>query len=219
MAERGKNIGKDKKEVENIAWGEKMKKNPAEIKALMQKAEKEKLKQQELIEKFKISLWLDNYNDIFSDFDPRPFSQRALSDDFLNEAKKASKEKVSGQIELNLLIPEKERNLEQEKIVRKRLHEHFKRHFNLLKEEVWRIRRNGLILVLTGFSMMVGAAYLYSADSLRLAINFLFVLLEPGGWFITWYGLDKIFYDAGLKKPDLNFYEKMAKSEIGFLSY
>ena len=46
----------------------------------------------ELLEKTQISLWLDDYADIFSDFDPRPFSQRALSDDFLNEAKKVVRE-------------------------------------------------------------------------------------------------------------------------------
>ena len=54
------------------------------------------LEQTALLKKSEISLSLDNYDDIFSDFDPRPFSQRALSDDFLIEAKKASRDKVSG---------------------------------------------------------------------------------------------------------------------------
>ena len=30
-----------------------------------------------------ISLVLDSYDDLFSDFDPRDYSQKALSDDFL----------------------------------------------------------------------------------------------------------------------------------------
>ena len=33
-----------------------------------------------------VSLWLDTYEDIFSDFDPRPYGQRALSEDFVAEA-------------------------------------------------------------------------------------------------------------------------------------
>ena len=32
-----------------------------------------------------VSLVLESYNDIFSDFDPRNYSERALSDDFLIE--------------------------------------------------------------------------------------------------------------------------------------
>ena len=43
-----------------------------------------------------ISLILDSYNDMFSDFDPRSFSERALSDDFLSECKRAARDKDIG---------------------------------------------------------------------------------------------------------------------------
>lgn len=47
---------------------------------------------EKILEMSEISIWLDNYDDIFSDFDPRPYSQRSLSDDFLAEAKKIEHE-------------------------------------------------------------------------------------------------------------------------------
>lgn len=47
----------------------------------------------EIIDKAEISLVLDTYDDIFSDFDPRPYGERALSSDFLDEAKKAARDK------------------------------------------------------------------------------------------------------------------------------
>src|SRR3989339_701864 len=53
-----------------------------------------------------VSMWLDGYDDIFSDFDPRPYSQRSLSDDFLSEAKKVSSGKTGDRLELRFLIPE-----------------------------------------------------------------------------------------------------------------
>jgi hypothetical protein len=31
-----------------------------------------------------ISLWLATYDDLFSDFDPRSFTKRVLSDDFIS---------------------------------------------------------------------------------------------------------------------------------------
>jgi hypothetical protein len=42
----------------------------------------------EIPDVFEISIWLDSYNDIFSDFDSRPFSERTVSDDFLSEVRK-----------------------------------------------------------------------------------------------------------------------------------
>ena len=42
---------------------------------------------QKILEMSEISLILDTYDDMFSSFDPRPYSQRALSEDFLSEAK------------------------------------------------------------------------------------------------------------------------------------
>ena len=53
-----------------------------------------------------ISMWMDSYDDIFSDFDPRPSSQRSISDDFLIESRRAAKDKVTGTFELKLLIPD-----------------------------------------------------------------------------------------------------------------
>ena len=40
---------------------------------------------EKLLQQSEISLLLDSYDDIFSDFDPRPYNQRALSQDFLAE--------------------------------------------------------------------------------------------------------------------------------------
>lgn len=54
-----------------------------------------------------ISLILDSYDDIFSDFDPRPFSEKALSDDFLVECKRAARDKDRSVVELKLLVPTK----------------------------------------------------------------------------------------------------------------
>lgn len=177
--------------------------------------EKEKEK---LLEMFEVSLWLDTYNDIFSSFDPRPYSQRALSDDFLIEAKKASREKVSGQIELKLLVPKKLRKIDQESVIKKRLLEHFKKHYNLLKKEERNIKVTGGILAFVGVLLMFAAGYLASLNT-KIIHNFIIVLLEPAGWFMAWFGLERIFYISALKKADLEFYEKMRKAVISFWSY
>jgi len=177
--------------------------------------EKEKEK---LLKMSEVSLWLDAYNDIFSSFDPRPYSGRALSDDFLLEAKKASREKVSGQVELKLLVPKKLRKIDQEAVIKKRLQEHFKKHYKMLKEETRNIKVTGGVLAFVGVLLMFAAGWFASINT-KMIYNFLIVLLEPAGWFMAWFGLERIFYISALKKADLEFYEKMSKAIISFWSY
>lgn len=189
------------------------------IRSLESKKEDESKEKQKLIQISEISLMLNDYEDIFSDFDARSHAQKALSQDFLEEAKRASKEKVSGQIELKLSVPGKIRDYEKEKIIKNRLHEHFKKHYPLLNEEKKGILKTGIILALSGITMMLISSYLRYLAYPQFLFHLLFVLLEPAGWFMTWYGLDRIFYVPEEKKSNLEFYEKMAKSEIIFLSY
>ncbi|NYT12918.1 MAG: hypothetical protein GKC01_00225, partial [Candidatus Methanofastidiosa archaeon] len=58
-----------------------------------------------------ISLILDSYDDLFSDFDPRPYSVRGLSDDFLIECRRAVRgiKTESPVLELRLLVPKNKR--------------------------------------------------------------------------------------------------------------
>lgn len=178
-------------------------------------SEREKEK---LLKMSEISLWLDTYNDIFSSFDPRPYSQRTLSDDFLFEAKKASREKLSGQVDLKLLMPKKLRKIGDEIGIKKRLHEHFKKHYDMLKKEHKSIVTTGLLMTGLGLLMMFLAGFFSTMNTL-IFYKVLIVLLEPAGWFMAWFGLERIFYTSRMKKADLDFYEKMSKVNITFWSY
>jgi hypothetical protein len=177
--------------------------------------EKEKVK---LLQMSEISLWLDAYDDIFSDFDPRPYAQRALSDDFLSEAKRASKEKISGQIELKFLVPKNIKNLELENIIKKRLREHFKKHSQVLHNEVKEIRKGGIMLFFLGAPLTMLATYLSTLEK-SILVSFFVVLLEPAGWFTTWEGLARILSAKSQKGADIDFYDKMTKCEILFIPY
>jgi len=172
-----------------------------------------------IVQMSQISLGLDGYDDIFSDFDPRPYSQRALSDDFLIEAKKASIDKFSGTIELKFLVPKDKRSLAKEFIIKRRLREHFKRHFFLLEKETKDFLKLGWTFILCGLIVMFIASYILFYYKSTLILSFLIVLLEPAGWFLFWEGSHIILFESKEKKPDFEFYKKMSKCEITFLSY
>jgi hypothetical protein len=175
---------------------------------------------QNLLRLSEISLWLDTYDDIFSDFDPRPYSQRALSDDFLAEAKKASRGLKSGGIELRFLVPTAMRNQGQEAMIKKRLREHFRKHADMLLEEKKWTMKQGLFFVLSGILLMFTATYvLFTSPEKNFMASFLITLLEPAGWFMFWEGMQTMIFEPKKKAHDVEFYEKMACCAINFVSY
>jgi len=172
-----------------------------------------------LLSMSEIALWLDTYNDIFSDFDPRPFDQRSLSVDFLDEIKRASRDKASGQIELRFIIPKNLRKIDEESKIKRRLKDHFKRHSDLLKHETKKTNRTGISIAGLGFLFMFIGVFFHYLLGERIMTDILVTLFEPLGWFMMFYGFDTAFYSFRQKKPETNFYEKMVKAEISFISY
>lgn len=172
-----------------------------------------------LLKLSEVSIWLDTYDDIFSDFDPRPYSQRALSDDFISETKKATRNKTSGMFELRFLLPPSVRNADAEDVIRKRVREFFKDHHQRLRKEMRNLRNKSLSLALLGICMMLLAAYIQMQPLSTFLLQLVFVLLDPAGWFALWYGLDQLVSISTQKRPELDFYHKMAKCEIRFASY
>ncbi len=171
-----------------------------------------------LLSMSEISLILDTYDDIFSDFDPRPYSERALSEDFLDENKRAIRGKDFGKFQLKFLIPKEKRNISSEKLIKKRLREHFKKHFEILKNQKKKIIKKGLIFTIFGIVVMFFTSFfLYKRIDTNYLVNFLVVLFEPAGWFLFWEGLNQSLFESKRINPNLHYYSKMVNSEIDFL--
>jgi len=163
-----------------------------------------------------ISLVLDSYDDIFSDFDPRAFSDRAISDDFLSECKRAARDKEAG-FELRLLIPQIRRNINDEFKIKKRLKNHFQKHAMEKENEIKNLRKEGFTWFFLGVVVMMVGAYLLNFHG--FIFNLLVVIAEPAGWFLFWEGLDHAVLDVRKKKPDYNFYNSMKEVQIYFITY
>jgi hypothetical protein len=163
-----------------------------------------------------ISLILDSYDDLFSDFDARPYEVKALSHDFLQELKGASLDKSAGNLELRLLVPKKKRNLFDEAQIKRRLKDHFQKHHKAENKKRKETRKEGFLWFGIGAVLIAAAIAVYEQGG---ATSFLNVIFEPAGWFTSWTGLEKIFIHSREKHQDLEFYEKMAGIKIVFLSY
>lgn len=166
-----------------------------------------------------ISLMLDEYNDLFSDFDPRPNSKRSLSDDFLDELARASYDKKYP-IHLELMLPKRIRRQKMEQVIKKRLSSHFQKHFNMHKNDRSKIVKKGMKFWFAGFLFMLFTTYLhYTFLNPKFYQSFLIILLEPAGWFSFWEGLNLIFFESQEESKQYYFYEKMSKAKIKFKNY
>ncbi len=166
-----------------------------------------------------ISVLLSSYNDIFSAFDPSEYSERTLSDDFIIQAKNFSKSKDGNKMSLKLLLPASARNEQDEKVIIRRLHSHFKDAYHQVASEVKKTKKKGIILTVIGIVLMLTASYLSFMQPEKYHVHFLIVLFEPAGWFLLWAGLDHLVYQSKSTKKDFDFFLKMTKSEIKFFTY
>ena len=73
-----------------------------------------------------IAVVIDSWDDIFSDFDPRPLNERTVSGDFIEELKKRYRETRLGDFVIKICAPVNLKNTESERMVTQRLKKHFK---------------------------------------------------------------------------------------------
>lgn len=175
---------------------------------------------QKLLQLSEITLILDGYKDIFSDFDPRGYEKRRLSDDFLFELKRAVKSSEQKQIELNLLVPLEQRKEETEAKIRKKLREYFKKQFIETNKEVNKIKFKGATMILFGLGLSIlTVLFVIPFEEQHVFLQILSVLIEPAAWFSIWEGANKVFEVWKSLLPELEFLKKMSKCEVKFTSY
>ncbi len=168
----------------------------------------------------KISLTLNSYEDIFSVFDTRPYTERSLSVDFLDEAKRASREKSEQGLQLNLLVPKKKRNEYDEILIKERMKDHFRRHYHKNMKEKHESIQSGMKMFLLGILFMITATYvLFKFKEETFVSALVVVILEPAGWFTFWEGLDMMIFESKGHNEEIEFNKKMANAEIKFISY
>ena len=172
-----------------------------------------------LFEDAKISLWIDSYDELFSDFDPRTYSKREISADFLSEAKRFARDQIDG-VDLVILVPSKVRDKNIEGIIKKRLKQSFLKQYTLLVEKKKKILLQGVTFILLGVFFMVLTTFILFTYSVKdFLIYFLGVIGEPAGWFLFWEGLNLIIFDSKERNSDLEFNKKMSKINILFNDY
>jgi len=183
----------------------------------MQNIAKRKETQQRIKDIKEISIAIDTWDDIFSDFDPRPLRTRALSEDFIAELKKRYRETRKGDFLVTICAPISLKDAESEKAVIQRLKKHFKHRSIQRQKEISRIRRRGFIFVLIGIcSLGFLTISTYFQLFRELTIEILSIIFMPLGWFGIWEGFSKIIDTSPMFIQEEILFNKLSKANYQF---
>ncbi|MFH2137855.1 MAG: hypothetical protein ABII88_05050 [Candidatus Omnitrophota bacterium] len=164
-----------------------------------------------------VAIAIDTWNDVFSDFDPRPLSERTLSEDFIIELKQRYRETGKGDFIVTICAPQALDDKKSERIVAKRLKRHFLHRALIRKKDNLNMQVRGFVFVLCGIGFLtfltLAAYYKLFSD---LIINVLGIVVMPLGWFGIWEGFSKIVDIKPSLKQEEMFYQKLAKAQYRF---
>ncbi len=162
-----------------------------------------------------VAISLDEYEDIFSDFDIRGYADRALSEDFLDELRlRLRKSQSSSDVSIVLLMPERRRRKSVEPPIIERLRSFFaEREASYIREDRHTLRR-GLVFIGIGLALSVAANFIVESFlSMPLFNDF---LLIPS-WFFVWSGFDFLIKREELRKKR-RYYASLLAAKIVFRS-
>jgi hypothetical protein len=154
---------------------------------------------------------LESYDDMFDDFDIRPYIQRSLSTDFTNVLnERIRKVDFAKDITLILTMPKKRRVRKDERDIEKRLREHFSNMAAYWKGKAGDARNAGIFYIMLGLAIYIGGGMLESGFyTLRQ------YLLIPS-WFLIWYALDIIVNDMPKINGKREFNRYVGNARIAF---
>jgi hypothetical protein len=156
---------------------------------------------------------LDNYDDVFSDFDPSPYPSRLLSDDFLKELSRRYAETRKGNFVVTITLPAALRADKTEVLVKRRIKDHFRNRQKSISKSIREKVVQGGVRIALG---LVISLFLFLAPQLSyLPLLTIFSVLT---WFFLWSGFDNVFNVSARLYRKEQFYEKMMKADYNFMS-
>jgi hypothetical protein len=163
-----------------------------------------------------LSLWLDDYHDLYSDFDSRHYLKRRISEDFIDELKSALTYRKESPEALVLLLPAPARNPEAESLIPQSVKEQFRGRLDILGQKASNAMKHGIQLLLAGIAIMIIDSIIFYKSEPTYLAGLASIIMEPAGWFMIWNGLEFLIYKYRSIKKEMSFYETVVRLSIRF---
>ncbi len=164
-----------------------------------------------------ISIAIDTYDDIFSDFDPRDILDRDLSEDLINELRHRHRQNPKGKYDIVLVAPKSIEDQNVEKKIVSRLNKYFHQKYLRYQKSIDEIRIRGIVYVAVGMVLLTSLSLLaYNLKLDRLTLDLVGIIFMPLGWFGIWEGFSKIIDIPFKLNDDTQAYKRLAKAAYKF---
>jgi hypothetical protein len=163
-----------------------------------------------------VKLWLDSYDDLYSDFDSRHYGKRRISEDLLVELRRAIRQMPASPQALIFILPESLRHEASEQPILENMDRFFTSQSHLADRAYQRKILRGCLLLLFGLIIMLVNTFITIRTGLSFSWVGLRVILEPAGWFFVWAGMDYLFYDLRELRKEKVFYSALAGATVEF---
>lgn len=164
-----------------------------------------------------IEVGLEDYNDIYDQWDPAPFKKRFIQEEF-NEFIITSAEDIPKHynIILVLYLPEGRKDDKKEGAVRAAYANFYLYAAAKEKRSLMDIQKKTLSYLLLSFSLL-GIGYLYLNETEHIAMNIIREGIFIGGWVFLWEAITNIFITRRDIITRLNLFKRIYLSEIRFV--
>jgi hypothetical protein len=160
-----------------------------------------------------IALSIDEWEDLFDDFDSDPsnFSNRTISDDFLDALELRYSSKNRGDFKkITIHAPKSMYDPDTEKTVLSRLHEQIQYRYSIKQKETRSQIVVGGALIVTGITFFFVKEILALRDQLQYFGDIIC-------WLGIWEGSTKIYDSLHEHMPALQFFNKIVSAEMVFV--
>ncbi|MGK7914258.1 MAG: hypothetical protein AB4038_01730, partial [Prochloraceae cyanobacterium] len=141
-----------------------------------------------------IEIALERYSEIFNKWDSAPFKRREVNLELEEYLKRCSDEiPFRYSIELNIAIPQGNKNQQREDESRNGIKNHFNFKIYLLKEKLNKNNRRTLYCALAGF-FLLGGVLIWQSFPNSIFPSILEQVRTIGGWFFLWEAFSLFFF-------------------------
>ena len=161
--------------------------------------------------------WLDQYQEMFSDFDPAPFERRMISQDFIGAMTRRFPEGSEEEIHFRISVPKSKRSTKTESVIVKRLKTYFRKMADRQGKSLHTDQKRGAMYFVAGCALLL--AFVWVGLNMESFISQLLgVVFLPLGWFGVWEGTSKILSAPERYQKKLSLYTELAKAKYEFFS-
>ena len=161
--------------------------------------------------------WLDNYQEMFSSFDPSSYGQRMVSQDFIEAVLQRFPEGSVEDAHLRISVPKSERSTKTEAIIIRRFKSYFRKMADRYEKSMHADQKRGAIYFMAGCILLLAFVWVEMAME-SFTSQLIGVVFLPLGWFGIWEGTSKILSAPGSYQKKLSLYKKLANAQYEFIS-